>query len=164
MVDEIRAIFQNTVVDIQPTSRYGDDADTAFVTSTILLEAARAATDYADHGEVTTALDGRMIQIRTTVRIPGSEDTYTFSFSSPTGPSPLMKNGDYSLVVLLPRAGIHPVGPIFEVELLRYSKENNARVFGTDALPQLGSRIAVGWSARRDPEDTIDYIYRTITG
>jgi hypothetical protein len=158
------AIFQNTVVDILATSRYGAKADTAVISSTILLQDRVDPDEYAEHGDVETALDGRMVLIRNTVEIPERDGVYHVAFSSPSGPQELMKNGDYSLIVLLPRPGFHPVGPLFDVELVNYSLERKPKVFGGDALPGIGNRIAVAWSARQDPEDTLDYIYHQVMG
>ncbi|MCA1830588.1 MAG: hypothetical protein ABR552_05085 [Actinomycetota bacterium] len=164
MSSENEVVFQNTVVDIVATSRYGGKSDVAFVGSTIFLREPADPEMYAEHGDVQTMLDGRMVFIRSTVEVPEEDGRFSVRVSSPIGPAPMMKNGDYSLVVLLPRPGFHPVGPIFDVELVDYSKERAPSVHGAGVLPSIGNRISVSWSARQDPEDVIWYIYRSIGG
>ena len=157
-------VYQDIVVDITAASCNGSDFDLAAVSATTLFAAAPNADSLASLGDA-TRVGERLVASRSLLRIEPDGDVFTLRMNVPTaGAGELIKNGAYSLTVLLPRDSVYEGEPIYEIELRDYTKEPVPRVFGVFDLPSIGNRIGIAWSARVDPESVVDYVYRKITG
>lgn len=145
--------WQNTVVDILPTSRYGvpgEAPDIAVVTTSV--------------GQLTG--DGtQVLQLGSTVPVfpaPDREEgTYRFELRCPEPFAELVKDGDLSVIVLIPRIAERD-GTLAEwrVELADWNEKDSATVFRADGGP--GRRAGVGWYWKQDPGSIVEYVYRMI--
>ncbi|MDQ4082072.1 MAG: hypothetical protein M3123_04185 [Actinomycetota bacterium] len=163
--------WQDTVVDIQATSRYdtGDSSpDIANVTITIALAGDDREGDVAftidDRTEVHVAQQGGLVRLSMQKPVTPDEDgTYRFSMTVPEPWASLVKGGDMSTTVLLPRAYAGGAsGSGYEVELRSWSREGDPQVFGTKDQPGIATRQAVAWYLRADPEIDLGYGYISV--
>jgi hypothetical protein len=159
---------QTTVADIEPQSRYTTGAaDRARITSTLLFQEPVDAGDLGDALEgATVGLDrsGLVATVLQEIDVPQQDNgIHALHTDAPLRGLDLIKNGDASMIVLLPRAAVYPTGPVFEVDLVSVQGEGvEPVVFGTGLLPPIGGRIAVAYWIRQDPGSLVEYAYRTI--
>lgn len=225
-------VWQNTVVDLEPSSRYGPEGtpDTASVNTTMVLvnphpepqeisflapghyEAEASARELgteqgqraeaipqddprfgelvgvlqglqeqlaADAARVQALLDkvrqfhrftlelgpgNRVVRFFTRLPVIREQDgTYKFSEVVPAQFTQLVTHGDFSVVVLLPRAAQgYDQPPTYNVVLKEWSTEVTTQVFGdpnNPSLPALAGRAAVTWYWRQDPVLFVRYEY-----
>jgi hypothetical protein len=90
------------------------------------------------------------------------DESYKFSELVPREFTQLITHGDFSVVVFPPRSAEgYDQPPLYKVELLEWSTDVETQVFGRDALPAVGRRLAVSWWWRNDPLLTVRYRYTT---
>ena len=153
----------STTIDIAPTSMYGAAADRATIRSVGLPESILQDDDDAVAGdERVSLLPGGLIAIAETIDIENGDDRCSLSFTQPPSMFSLTKNAPFTLAVMLPATAAAPQGPIFDIELTRYTSEPAPTIFGVGAHPSVGGRIVVNWSGRMDPEFDVQYYYRRI--
>lgn len=162
--------WQNTTVDIEPTSRFGEDTDIAHIITTIAAaekdkdRVARALDDVPD-AEIEPSEDGRLFEIRQRVdveRVEDEDDQFRFHMEAPFEGTELAKDGDISVVVLLPRSSEgHEDVDEYEVELVSATSDEDVPEptihQGDEAI---GERTTIAWLWCVDPP--IDVIYKAV--
>lgn len=160
--------WQNTTVDIEPASRFGERSDIANVTTTVAASSDDAddvasELDKLEDASVDRSEDGRMFQVRQQIDlepVEGEKDQRRLRMRAPLEGTDLAKDGDVSLVVQLPRPSQgHDDVPTYDVELVRATQDEGVPepviYDGSDAV---GRRITVAWHWCVDP--ITDIIYR----
>lgn len=160
--------WQNTIVDVEPTSRFRDDQggnDTAHVDTTLALEEEPddETRQFLETLEgVRTEIDGRVVRMTYSFEVEEvDEDQYQFEFSAPVEFAEIEKNDDVSVVVLLPRdATEYANAPKYSVRLAGFTEEtpeDDLDVLQADEAP--GNRITIGLYERTDPKIGPIYIF-----
>ena len=158
---QIAIEWQNTVVDVEPTSRFREPQggpDTAHFETTLGLEEepdAETQEFFKDLDDVETEVDGRLVRMTYTMDVEEIEENrYRFEFDAPLEFAELDKNDDLSVVVLLPRdAEDYGEAPTYNVQLDDEFVENAPDSFViTEADDAPGNRITVGVYERTDPK------------
>lgn len=147
-------LWQNTVVDVIPTSRYGDPAtvpDTAIVSTTVGYETS----------------DGIRTQnyLNTLPVFADEEGAYHVPMPAPIAHTELIKDADISVVVFVPR--IAPRDPIlnrFSVRMTRWFEEGVDTVFGHEDSRAIAARTGVAWYWVQDPNGIVEYVYENVPG
>ena len=161
--------WQNTVVDVEPTSRLRSDPggpDLAHVRTLLLLEEPPdgETEEFLKNLEGTeTEIDGRRVRMTYTFEVEEQdEDEYAFEIQGPVEFAEMDKNDDLSVVVLLPReARDYENGPTYGIRLegpQDESEEDGLVVLQAEEAP--GRRITLGLYERQDPD--LPPIYRYI--
>lgn len=166
---KVDIVWQNTVVDIEPTSRFRDPvggADTAHVSVTMLLarpagDELKEFLDGLDNVGVGYSEEGRLVRLSYREEVeqtdePGGEtDRYEYHFVAPVPFAKMDKNDDVSATVLLPRSATRYEGaPQYDVTL--ESAEDGQEFAAKDE----GQRTAVLFYARQDPPWDVIYQIR----
>ena len=160
--------WQNTVVDVEPTSRFREDqggTDTAHVDTKLALEEEPDddTRKFLEELEgVQTEIDGRFVRMAYSLDVEEvDEDQYRFEFSAPVEFAEIEKNDDVSVVVLLPRdATEYANAPNYSVRLAGFTEEtpdDDLEVLQADEAP--GNRITIGLYERTDPKIGPIYIF-----
>lgn len=111
--------------------------------------------------ELELAEGSRLIRFFTRMPLVQEDDgTYKFSMFAPYEFARFEGKGDFSVLVLLPRAARgYEEGPLFDVKIRSWSDTPEPQVFGQGDLPALGGRAAVSWYWQKDPRLEIIYGY-----
>jgi hypothetical protein len=163
--------WQNTTVDIEPTSRFGEESDTAVITTTLA-----AAEDNADEvarelgnlegADVEVSEDGRLFTVVQRTEVPEvDEDEFHFQMRAPLDGTELAKNGNVSVVVQLPRVSEgHEDVPAYKVELVEASSDDKdvpgPTIHDGEENDLIGERITVTWFWCVDPP--LDVVYKMV--
>jgi hypothetical protein len=157
---QIAIDWQNTVVDVEPTSRFREDpggSDTAHVETLLALEEEPDGDteDFLKGLEgVDVEIDGRLVRMKYSFDVEETdEDRYELEFQAPVEFAELDKNDDVSAIILLPRdASDYENAPGYGVRLMGFSEdtpEDDLEVLQADEAP--GKRITIGLYERTDP-------------
>jgi hypothetical protein len=143
-------LWQNTVVDIQPTSRYDKASpDTAVITTTI---------GYQADGTFTTQTFLNTVPVFTE-----GDETYTYRFNAPMEHTTLVKGGDISVVVFLPRMAPRDPKLKGHVRLKDYLRDGDPVTLRGEHGPHgLAGREGVAWHWTQDPASVVQYVYEMI--
>ena len=158
---KIEIDWQNTVVDVEPTSRFQEPPggpDTAHFETTLALEEEPdgETQDFLKGLDDTDVeFDGRLVRMTYTMDVEQIDDNrYSFEFDAPVEFAELDKNDDLSVVVLLPRdADDYREVPTYTVQLDEGFIEEFGETFDileADEAP--GNRITIGLYERTDPK------------
>jgi hypothetical protein len=165
-----RIQWQNTTVDIEAASRFGNESDLAHVVTTVA-----AAEDDADavfdelqgieDATVERSDDGRLFVVSQTVYVAiedEDEGTFRFQMMAPLEGTRLAKNGDISLIVQLPRdAEGYEDAPAYTVELVSATQEEPAPdPVIHDGEDKIGERTTIAWHWCVDP--LTDVVYKVL--
>jgi len=226
--EPVPIVWENTVVDIEPTSQLGAEAspDTASINTTLLLDVPKPGpvsfiapghwedevmarpfgrspgmkpAEVVQRGEATFAelverfsamrrrrdaddarvermlrkvrrfhrfsleLDAGRRLVRFFTRLPiiqEDDESYKFSGIYPVEFTELAKDGDFSVVVLLPRNATGYTGtPNYLVRLVDATPDPEPTILDGKRHPAPGERIAVSWYWRVDPILDVRYVY-----
>ena len=153
-------VWQNTVADIEPVSRYTEDAsgpDVAHITTVLALaeEAGQDLRDFLeglDDVDSKFSEDGRIVTMKYDQEVPEDPETadrYTFTIEAPVEFARLQEDGDVAVTALLPRpAQGYQDGPTYDVELVSTDGESDNENFESQEESQ---RDAIFWYKRGDP-------------
>jgi hypothetical protein len=160
--------WQNTVVDVQPTSRFRDPQqgpDTAQVETTLALseepnDDTRKFLESFDGVE--TEFDGKLVRMTYSFDVEEVDvNRYQFEISAPVEFANLSKGDDVSVVVLLPReASEYDNVPTYGIERKGFTSatpEDDLEI--TEANEAPGRRITIGLYKRTDPKVGPIYVY-----
>jgi hypothetical protein len=162
--------WQNTTVDIEPASRFGNDSDIAYVTTTVAASEDEAddvqrELEQVEDATVEASEDGRMFTVTQRIDVEqADDDEYRFQMNAPLEGTRLAKDGDISVVVQLPRSSEGAdEDASFEVELVSATSDEDvpeATIHDGKENPLIGERITVAWFWCVDPP--IDVIYKMV--
>jgi hypothetical protein len=160
--------WQNTVVDIVPTSRFQDapgGPDTANVETVLALEEEPdndTMEFFKNLDGVESEFDGNLVRMTYAFDVAPTdeEDTYEFEFEAPVEFAELSKGDDLSVVVLLPRnASEYENAPSYSIRFggLTEDTPDNVEVLDADEAP--GERTTISVYERTDPKIGGIYLY-----
>lgn len=169
-VPETSVEWQNTVVDIEPTSRFTGGTptpDTGHVVHTIALtepptaELRRALE--AIEGVHVSYVGDTVVRLFHRVEVPhleidaeGENPRYGLEMVQPLPFAQLQKNGDFSLVVMLPRStSEYGAAPTYTVELVQAASGSQQEVLEAEEA----QRTIIRWYERQDPSHRTIYEY-----
>ena len=160
--------WQNTVVDVEPTSRFQDSPggpDTAHVTTELALAKEPdddTKTFFEDLDGVEVVFDGKLVRMRYAFDVEESdENRYSFEFEAPIEFAELEHGDDVSVVVLLPReASEYEDVPTYDIRLDEKFAESAPDYLDIkEAKESPGNRITIGLYEKTDPKIGPIYIY-----
>jgi hypothetical protein len=162
-------LWQNTTVDIEPASRFGNDSDIAYVTTTVAAsedeaDGVRSELEQVEDATVESSEDGTMFTVTQRIDVEQTDDDeYRFSMQAPLEGTELAKDGDISVVVHLPRAiEDREEGPNFAVELVSATSDEGVpepTIHDGKENPLIGERITVAWYWCVDPPLDLRYLF-----
>jgi hypothetical protein len=157
---KIKIDWQNTVVDVVPTSRFQErpgGPDTAKFETTLALEDEPDGDTqdfFKELQDVDVEFDGRLVRMTYERDVDEvDENRYKFEFDAPVEFAELGKHDDLSVVVLLPRdAEQYEEAPRYSVQLDQGFVEEFSNDFDIkQAEESPGNRITIGVYEQTDP-------------